>query len=63
MFNVIYFTEEVALVIAANFVTLGEVRGAVPTVEAMDVEQTVTDLPGLVLFGEHLLAHGAAGPE
>jgi len=50
MFNIIYFTEEVASVIASDFIALGEIGGAVSASETLRVEQGVTDFPSLVSF-------------
>ena len=56
-------TEQVALVVAANLVALGDVRPAVPAGEAVGVEQRITDLPRLISLREDQLACGAARPE
>ena len=61
--DVVYLAEEVALVVAADLVALGEVGGAVSAGEAVDVEQGLTDLPHLVRLGEDQLAGRAPWSE
>ena len=61
--DVVNLAEEVASVVAAHLVSLGEVGRAVPAGEAVSVEQLVADLPRLVRLGKHELAGGATGSE
>ena len=61
--DVVDLAEDVALVVAAHLVALGEVGGAVVTSEALGVELRLPDLPHLLSLGEALLADGAAGSE
>ena len=63
MLDVVNLTEDVALVVAAHLVPLGEVGGAVSAGEAVRVEQLVSDLPGLVGLCEDHLTGGTPGPE
>ena len=58
MLDVVNLTEDVALVVAAHLVPLGEVGGAVSAGEALGVELRLADLAHLVSLGEHLLTHG-----
>ena len=61
--NVVDLAEEIALVVAAHLVALGEVGGAVPAGEALGVEQRVPDLARLVGLGEDQLAGRAPWSE
>ena len=63
MLDVVYLAEEVAPMVAAHLVALGEVGRAVAAGEAVGVEQGVPDLAGPVRLREDQLAGGTARPK
>ena len=63
MFNVIYFTEKVAFMVATNFVSFSKICWTISAGETLSMEQTIANFSSFVRFRENLLANGTAGSE
>jgi hypothetical protein len=53
MFNIIYFTEKIASMIATNFIAFSEIGRTISASETLRVEQGITNFPSLVSFGKN----------
>jgi len=63
MFNIIYFTEQVAPVVASDFVALGQICRAIFASETMCVEQRITNFSSFVGFEKNFIARRTSWSE